>query len=204
MSLRDEGTPPEPVASVPQRQGSTAIDTTGDAANAFAEKTSPATRIYYLRIPEGQDFGPIDARGLEQWIREGRVSHDCSIYDGRAWVRAGEWIPELEPAATPPPVKPLFPPSSSSSEYRFVLPHRGRMIFALAMVGMMLWFPIPSIMAWLMGSGDLAQIDHGLRDPAGRTLTVWGRNLGVIASLVWGLAVLVALVFLISWSRNFA
>ena len=146
---------------------------------------------------------------LEQWICAGRVSHDCGVFDGRIWVSAGDLYPELAPVpvaspARAPPASPQRGTTAVANEHRFVLPHRGTLVFTLAMLGMITWIPILGIMAWLLGSSDLAQIDAGRRDPSGRTLTTWGRTVGAVASIAWVLAVLVGMVILIYWSQNFA
>ena len=46
------------------------------------------------------------------------------------------------------------------------------------------------IVAWIMGSGDLKQIDAGAMDPSGRPLTNVGRICGIIATVLLGLAVI--------------
>lgn len=178
-------------------------------ATAVADVTTGPLATYHLRTPEGQDYGPVNEATLEQWICEGRVSHDCSVFNGRIWSSAEDLYPELAPA----PVMSMVPTRTSptarrttptASEHRFVLPHRGAMVFTIAMLGMITWIPILSIMAWLIGSSDLAQIDAGRRDPSGRMLTGWGRAVGAVASIAWVLAFLVGMVILIYWSQNFA
>ncbi|MFM2095485.1 MAG: hypothetical protein RIS70_2609 [Planctomycetota bacterium] len=182
--------------------------TTPLAATAVADATTGPLATYHLRTPEGQDYGPVDEATLEQWICEGRVSHDCSVFDGRIWSSAGDLYPELAPAPVTSPVRTPQPPTPrttpTANEHRFVLPHRGTMVFTLAMLGMITWIPVLSIMAWLLGSSDLAQIDAGRRDPSGRMLTAWGRTVGAVASIAWVLAILVGMVILIYWSQNFA
>jgi len=186
------------------------VTTSPLAATAVADATTgPLLATYHLRTPEGQDFGPVDQAMLEHWVCEGRVSHDCSVFDGRIWSSAEDLYPELAPAPIASPVRtqpqpPIPRTSSTANEHRFVLPHRGTMVFTLAMLGMITWIPILSIMAWLLGSSDLAQIDAGRRDPSGRILTGWGRAVGALASIAWVLAFLVGMVILIYWSQNFA
>ena len=52
-----------------------------------------------------------------------------------------------------------------------------------------------AIPAWIMGSNDLKEMDAGMMDPSGRSLTNAGRILGMISTILNILAVL--LVFLL-------
>ena len=63
-------------------------------------------------------------------------------------------------------------------------PHRGGMILAFGLLGLLVCFPF-GIAAWSMGSADLAQMDAGLMDPSGRSTTSSGRTIGMIATLLW-------------------
>ena len=44
---------------------------------------------------------------------------------------------------------------------------------------------IPGILAWAYGSSDLAEMDRGTMDPAGRDTTNIGRVLGIIGTVLW-------------------
>ena len=75
-------------------------------------------------------------------------------------------------------------------------PHRGTLILVFGMVGVC--WPL-GIVAWIMGSGDLKQMDAGAMDPSGRSTTNAGRIIGLISTIL-GIIVLVitlvAVVFL--------
>ena len=73
-------------------------------------------------------------------------------------------------------------------------PHRGTLILVLGILGLILCGVFTAIPAWIMGSGDLKQIDAGTMDPAGRGLTNAGRILGIIGTIlgILGLLVLIA------------
>ncbi len=49
------------------------------------------------------------------------------------------------------------------------------------------------IVAWIMGSGDLKQMDAGAMDPSGRSATNAGRICGIIATALLAVGVLVAI-----------
>ena len=80
-------------------------------------------------------------------------------------------------------------------------PHRGTTILVLGILSLVCCGPV-GIFAWIMGKSDLAAIDSGAMDPAGRQMTNIGRILGIIGcvlfvfQIIWltvfgGLAVLI-------------
>ena len=56
-------------------------------------------------------------------------------------------------------------------------PHRGTLILVLGILGLVICAPLGplGIAAWVMGNGDLKQIDAGDKDHSGRSLTNAGR-----------------------------
>lgn len=69
-------------------------------------------------------------------------------------------------------------------------PHRGTLILVLGILGLVICQPI-GIAAWVMGSGDLKQIDAGQMDSSGRGLTSAGRICGIVATILLILGVIV-------------
>ena len=59
-------------------------------------------------------------------------------------------------------------------------PHRGGAILALGIIGIIVCF-ITGIIAWVMGSNDLKEMDAGIRDPEGYSLTKAGMICGIIS-----------------------
>ncbi len=78
-------------------------------------------------------------------------------------------------------------PSAASSSAR---PHRGVLILVLGILGIVLTCVPLGIVAWVMGSGDLAAMDRGEIDPSGRSLTQAGKVCGIISVVLTGLFVL--------------
>lgn len=72
-------------------------------------------------------------------------------------------------------------------------PHRGTLILVLGILGLVVCGPC-GIAAWIMGSGDLKEIDAGAMDPSGRSTTNAGRICGIIATILTILAVLAFIV----------
>ena len=63
---------------------------------------------------------------------------------------------------------------------------------ALGIVGLVCC-GICGIIAWVMGNSDLAQMDAGVMDPAGRGLTKAGRIMGIISVVLMVLGVIASI-----------
>ena len=74
-------------------------------------------------------------------------------------------------------------------------PHRGTLILVLGILSLVICAPL-GIFAWIMGSGDLKQMDAGAMDPNGKSLTNAGRICGMIGTVLLALAVLLAIVMM--------
>ena len=72
-------------------------------------------------------------------------------------------------------------------------PHRGTLILVLGILGLVLGcFPL-SIVAWVMGSGDLKEMDAGAIDPSGRSMTNAGKICGIIGTILAVIGVLIGI-----------
>lgn len=72
-------------------------------------------------------------------------------------------------------------------------PHRGNLILVLGILSLVLCAPL-GIPAWIMGSGDLKQMDAGAMDPSGRSVTNAGRICGIIGTILMALGLVVGVV----------
>ena len=79
------------------------------------------------------------------------------------------------------PVVPAGPQGPTQMQLN---PHRGTVILVLGIVGIVCCF-ICGIIAWVMGNGDLREIDAGRMDPSGRGLTQAGKICGMIGVILW-------------------
>lgn len=75
-------------------------------------------------------------------------------------------------------------------------PHRGVLILVLGLVSLVLCALLGPV-AWIMGKGDLKEIDAGRMDREGRGLTQAGMICGIIGTVLLGLGVLWALFVLV-------
>jgi hypothetical protein len=71
-------------------------------------------------------------------------------------------------------------------------PHRGTLILVLGILSLIVCGPL-GIAAWIMGNNDLREIDAGMMDPEGRSMTQAGRICGIIACILTALSVLLAI-----------
>jgi hypothetical protein len=154
---------------------------------------------WHMRTPEGQTYGPVTRDELDRWSTQGRLSADCLVAQAAAgpWEPATTYFPNLpRPAPPPAPPAPKFQPASpfsppapanDANPYRsgqYEQPHRGGLILVLGIVGIVMGCPIFSLMAWVMGSGDLREMRAGRMDRSGEGLTQAGQLLGMIPSII--------------------
>lgn len=178
------------------------------APSAVPTAAIPETE-WYMRTPEGHTYGPVKKSELDNWAAEGRMAADCLLSQSASgpWSPATQLFPALRPLPTSPVVTaaPSAPPigailgTSPSATGQYVVPHRGGLILVLAVLGIVMTCPIFSLMAWVMGSGDLREMQNGRMDRSGESITRLGYFLGMILSLLWiGGAVLVLFATLIA------
>ncbi|HXR47238.1 MAG TPA: hypothetical protein VN784_07325 [Candidatus Limnocylindrales bacterium] len=83
-------------------------------------------------------------------------------------------------------------------------PHRGTLILVLGILGLVVCAPL-AIAAWVMGAGDLKQIDAGTMDPSGRGTTQAGKICGIIGTILLIIGVIICgIIFLIGFAAALA
>ena len=90
---------------------------------------------------------------------------------------------EGTPTSQPQTPQPVQPAAGQPAPMR---PHRGPTVLVLGILGIVVCF-ICGIIAWIMGQGDLKEMDEGLRDREGYDLTRAGMICGIVGT---GLAVI--------------
>jgi hypothetical protein len=78
------------------------------------------------------------------------------------------------------PVAPIGPQNSTQQTMR---PHRGGLILALGILGLVCCF-ICGIIAWVMGSNDLKEMAASRMDPSGQGLTQAGKVCGMVSVIL--------------------
>ena len=75
---------------------------------------------------------------------------------------------------------PVAPAGPQYSTQQMLSPHRGGIILALGILGIVCCF-ICGIIAWVMGSNDLKEMAAGRMDPSGQGITQAGRICGIVS-----------------------
>jgi len=73
-------------------------------------------------------------------------------------------------------------------------PHRGTLILVLGILSLVVCGPL-GIAAWVMGSGDLKQMDAGTMDPGGRGNTQAGKICGIIGTILMIIGLCIGILF---------
>lgn len=100
--------------------------------------------------------------------------------------------PPPSPGGYPPPMPGYgaYPPGPGGAFGAAYRPARGGLVLGLAIAGLLCCSPL-SIVAFILGSRDLKEIDAGRMDPSGRGMTNIGRIIGLVGiiflvlTLVW-------------------
>ena len=66
------------------------------------------------------------------------------------------------------------------------------MILVLGILGLVICGPL-GIAAWIIGNGDLKEMDAGAMDPGGRSTTNAGMICGIIATILLGIGIVVCI-----------
>ncbi|MBA2116742.1 hypothetical protein [Bremerella alba] len=145
--------------------------------------------LYFVRIPEGQIFGPIPSKELDKWVQEGRIDRQCELRqtDSQGWEKSDQRYPIL---ALPEQVgsgSPFHQVRLSETNARYLLPHRGIPSLIFALVGLLGVCPIFSIAAWSMAHTDLEEIDRQHMNPSGRMMLLWANYLGMAGVIGYGI-----------------
>jgi len=73
-------------------------------------------------------------------------------------------------------------------------PHRGTLILVLGILSLIVCGPL-GIAAWIMGNTDLREIEAGIMDPEGRSMTQAGKVCGIIACILMAVSVVFGIGF---------
>lgn len=126
----------------------------------------------------GQQYGPVDDTTLRQWVAEGRLKPTDNV-----WC---EGMAEWKPASTVPGLfsgAPQGQAVAATAAQGYVKPHRGVLILVLSILSWVLCC-VCGIIAWVMANNDLREMDAGLMDPEGRSLTQAGRIISMVHVIV--------------------
>lgn len=145
--------------------------------------------LFFVKIPEGQIFGPIASKELDKWVVEGRIDRQCELRttNSHVWEKSDKRYPIL---ALPEQVgsgSPFHQVHLSDRNAPYMVPHRGIPSLIFALVGLLGICPIFSIAAWSMAHADLEEIDREHMQPSGRVMLLWANYLGMAGVVGYGI-----------------
>ncbi|HAA67593.1 MAG TPA: hypothetical protein DCE55_00485 [Planctomycetaceae bacterium] len=185
-------------SAAPEQQ-STGNETQNSQENGYGS----SDEVWFMVVPEGRTYGPVQRDELDRWVASGRVAEDCQLRcGGGAWASAEQFYPALK--------LPLASVAGRHSERRAVAPasrsglprdtvvtlkpDRGLLVLWIGILGSVLFFvPVFGVMAWVMGSSDLREMREGTMDSRGVVLTRAGQLLGMIEVLAFIVSMVVVL-----------
>ena len=90
---------------------------------------------------------------------------------------------------------PTAPTGPQYSTQQTLRPHRGGIILALGILGLVCCF-ICGIIAWVMGSNDLKEMAAGRMDPSGQGMTNAGKICGMVSVILQVVGLVIWLLFM--------
>lgn len=143
-----------------------------------------ATIHYWMKTTNGHEYGPVDRATLNRWFDEGRVGAGYEIRAGEY----GNWQPAhvFQPGSVGRNIggstNPFAPyPTTGGAPLGRQYPKQDQSGLVLAM-GILSWIvcPICGVIAWVMGSQALKDMQQGTADPTNRGLVQVGYYLGMV------------------------
>lgn len=151
---------------------------------------------------DGKEYGPYSGDQMRQFVAENRLTAQSQVSANGGPMQPAANYPEIigaAPTAVPAPAPAVVapPPGSAAPQPQpqpgypqphagggHLKPDRGTLILVLgilSLVGCGLFTGIP---AWVMGNGDLKEIDAGRMNPGGRGSTNAGKICGMISVIL--------------------
>ena len=140
--------------------------------------------MYRIIGADGQQYGPVSAEQLRQWITEGRVNHQTRIQAEGAteWKTLADF-PELTGNA-PPPLSPPTVPTVAVHVPNYLVPA------ILVTLCCCLPFGIPAIVFAAQVNGKLSAGDVAGAQEASSKAKMWcwiAFGLGIVSNIIYGL-----------------
>lgn len=158
----------------------------GEMAAAAEASSSTSSASFWMKATNGLEYGPVDRATLGRWFAEGRVGAGYLIRNGEF----GTWQPATDfqgprVAGTTNPFA-AYPTAIGRPQVLRQYPKADQSGLVLAM-GILSWVgfcPIFGIVAWVVGSQALKDIQQGNADPTNRGLVQVGYYLGMISVIL--------------------
>lgn len=154
---------------------------------------------YWMRATDGAEYGPADRATLNRWFAEGRVGPGYMIrqHEPGNWQSAEAFRPQIDqphtasssnPYTDQNPYRPA--PTTPSGNYNYPKGDQGGVILAMGILGFMCC-PIFGVVAWIMGSSALNDIQAGRADPGSKGMVQVGYYLGIASVAIMVLQIVI-------------
>lgn len=163
---------------------------TGDSL--AAESGSPSNSLaddndqFWMRATDGADYGPVIRTDLMRWFTEGRVGVGYQIRQGEngPWQPADVFRPVVQTTNPYSEVSGQEAPQAQAVPTQtFVRSDQSGIILTMGILGFVLC-PIFGLIAWIMGSSALKDIQAGRADPRSKDMVQVGYYLGMASMLL--------------------
>lgn len=165
------------------------------SSNSELSQPAPpeAAPLFFVRIPEGQIFGPIRLDQLDRWVVEGRIDNRCQLRhaDSKVWEKPENQYPILALPEQLGAGSPFQQASLDHDRVSHLPPNRRSLTLLFAMLGIVGACPVFSVAAWWMSFHDFDQIEQERMRTDGRTMLLWAYYLGMIGTIAYGLLFMV-------------
>jgi hypothetical protein len=160
----------------------------GQASTGSPASLNPC--LFFVRIPNGQEFGPVDSQTIVEWQKQGRVSDSCFVREQHAptGLPYAQWLESLQrPAPKPSMVMPdrsvnvygerFGQANVPANQTAIPLSGNGTLIMWLGICSWILCVTIfggaiLSLIVVIMGAMELGRINSGRSSPEERP-QVW-------------------------------
>jgi hypothetical protein len=147
-----------------------------------------------------------EARGTRVLVQCTPPGSAAAVLERRLNVALTTALRNAPAASAPPPQAAPGEPqgcgSASAARLESPMPTKqGSTILVLALLGIFCCGPL-AVVAWVKGNNALA--DYGTRDPGDRNLVVTGRAIGMVATVIWCLFVLLLVAAIIKVKSSLA
>ncbi len=159
-------------------------------------------------VAQGDRYGPVAEDQLRLWIHEGRLKPSDLVWrEGMGPWTALIDIPELSAARVGGGGQVSQPRAMATATAPGVRPHRAVAVLVLGILGVASpWCFICGIIGWVMGHGDLKDMEAGRMDRSGYSMTKAGKICGIIGACVgifWAVMMVIYFAFWLTVIGNF-
>lgn len=151
--------------------------------------------MFFVKTPDGTEYGPVESETIEQWAQQGRLNETCFVRPDSSsqWIGLGAWRfhqrrqASVNPFASMPNNGVGIPgvPNPANQNVSYRATPNGLVVLILGIGSWVLCptiigSPVCSIIAIIMGVGEFRRVREGKVDSSQLVITHVGFWLGVL------------------------